>query len=250
MHDQIILTKEEHKLQVRNLQVSSFMQRTLFFGMELHVILSKNWTFQGTVKQLVNFTEAEGVITTAALCNGFLACLTDSGFLRTFDLTRRCVQTIFNINSSLHWLLIVRIYLPLGRWSRLARQNWLAVFYPTSWPTGRLRHLGFASPGYRSIIRPRLSPSVYQWRSRLRPHHPVSSASLPVKELTNESPGTPTHAYSSGRQSPIDCRLSTLPAESTKQSWIRMTLRIRVCSSAFLRLITPKPTPFSNLNLY
>ena len=63
MYEQNILTREDYKIHIRNLQ--------------------------GTVKQLITFPETDGPITMTALCNGYMACLTENGVLKILDLTKK-----------------------------------------------------------------------------------------------------------------------------------------------------------------
>ncbi|CAH8461623.1 unnamed protein product [Dicrocoelium dendriticum] len=63
MFDQSLFTVEQFKLHVRSLQ--------------------------GTVKQLVNFTENDGSVLLTDRCANHLACFTDQGKIRVFDLDRR-----------------------------------------------------------------------------------------------------------------------------------------------------------------
>ncbi|CAL8073471.1 unnamed protein product [Calicophoron daubneyi] len=68
MYEQSLFTVEPYKLQVRNLQ--------------------------GTVKQLINFTEQEGTVVKSGQCANFMACLTDKDKLRIFDLSRREIKSL------------------------------------------------------------------------------------------------------------------------------------------------------------
>uniref|UniRef100_A0A0X3PF54 Intraflagellar transport protein 140 homolog n=1 Tax=Schistocephalus solidus TaxID=70667 RepID=A0A0X3PF54_SCHSO len=86
MYEGSIFTREAYKLQVRN--------------------------FQGTVKQLINFSENEGEISAVCSCSGFMACLTDEGYLRTFDLTRREVK---QLSGSKHYETFLAPFIPTAQ---------------------------------------------------------------------------------------------------------------------------------------
>ena len=59
----------------------------------------KVYTHQGTVKQLLAFTEVEGNPCFIDVCNKFLIVATTNGYLRLYDLARRCVTSMYNDNS-------------------------------------------------------------------------------------------------------------------------------------------------------
>ncbi|KAL5104623.1 hypothetical protein TcWFU_002267 [Taenia crassiceps] len=69
MHEQSIVTQEARQLHIRNLQ--------------------------GTVKQLINFAEADGTIALTSICNGFMACLSEAGVLKVFDLTKKEAKQMY-----------------------------------------------------------------------------------------------------------------------------------------------------------
>uniref|UniRef100_A0A0R3WMJ8 RAB3GAP2_N domain-containing protein n=1 Tax=Hydatigena taeniaeformis TaxID=6205 RepID=A0A0R3WMJ8_HYDTA len=69
MHEQSIVTREERQIHIRNLQ--------------------------GTVKQLINFSEADGSIAVTSVCNGFMACLSERGVLKVFDLTKKEAKQMY-----------------------------------------------------------------------------------------------------------------------------------------------------------
>ncbi|KAA3671182.1 uncharacterized protein DEA37_0013234, partial [Paragonimus westermani] len=73
MYEQTLFTVEPFKLQVR--------------------------TLQGTVKQLINFTEAEGSVAQIAQCTNWMACLTENNKLRIFDLARREIKCVHSSKS-------------------------------------------------------------------------------------------------------------------------------------------------------
>ncbi|KAF7233233.1 hypothetical protein EG68_09574 [Paragonimus skrjabini miyazakii] len=73
MYEQTLFTVEPFKLQVR--------------------------TLQGTVRQLINFTEAEGSVVQTAQCTNWMACLTEYDKLRIFDLARREIKCIHSSKS-------------------------------------------------------------------------------------------------------------------------------------------------------
>nr|VZI08387.1 unnamed protein product [Spirometra erinaceieuropaei] len=105
MYEGSIFTRESYKLQVRN--------------------------FQGTVKQLINFSENEGEISSVCSCSGFMACLTDEGYLRTFDLTRREVK---QLSCSKHYETVLAPFVPTVQVtagtetpSLRVRVSWLSV---------------------------------------------------------------------------------------------------------------------------
>ncbi|VDM00505.1 unnamed protein product [Schistocephalus solidus] len=67
---------------------------------------------KGTVKQLINFSENEGEISAVCSCSGFMACLTDEGYLRTFDLTRREVK---QLSGSKHYETFLAPFIPTAQ---------------------------------------------------------------------------------------------------------------------------------------
>jgi len=48
-----------------------------------------SWPLQGTVKQLLAFSEAEGNPVLLSVCQTYLAVGTDTAHVKVFDLTRR-----------------------------------------------------------------------------------------------------------------------------------------------------------------
>ncbi|BHF70222.1 hypothetical protein SprV_0301327200 [Sparganum proliferum] len=86
---------------------------------------------RGTVKQLINFSENEGEISSVCSCSGFMACLTDEGYLRTFDLTRREVK---QLSCSKHYETVLAPFVPAVQAtagneppSLRVRVSWLSV---------------------------------------------------------------------------------------------------------------------------
>ncbi|KAF8568183.1 hypothetical protein P879_05975 [Paragonimus westermani] len=73
MYEQTLFTVEPFKLQVR--------------------------TLQGTVRQLINFTESEGSVVQTAQCTNWMACLTEHNKLRIFDLARREIKCVHSSKS-------------------------------------------------------------------------------------------------------------------------------------------------------
>ncbi|VDK41143.1 unnamed protein product [Taenia asiatica] len=69
MHEQSIVTRDGRQIQIRNLQ--------------------------GTVKQLINFVESDGSIAVTSICNGFMACLSEAGVLKVFDLTKKEAKQMY-----------------------------------------------------------------------------------------------------------------------------------------------------------
>ncbi|KAL5964971.1 hypothetical protein TSMEX_007295 [Taenia solium] len=69
MHEQSIVTRDGRQIHIRNLQ--------------------------GTVKQLINFAEADGSVAVTSICNGFMACLSEAGVLKVFDLTKKEAKQMY-----------------------------------------------------------------------------------------------------------------------------------------------------------
>lgn len=60
---------------------------TVLYTVNVHI--SKFVCVQGTVKQLLVFSEAEGNPTLLSVCGSYLAVGTDTSHVRVFNLTRR-----------------------------------------------------------------------------------------------------------------------------------------------------------------
>nr|CDS24042.1 intraflagellar transport protein 140 [Echinococcus granulosus] len=69
MYEQSIVTREARQIHIRNLQ--------------------------GTVKQLINFAEADGPVVVTSISNGFMACLSETGVLKVFDLTKKEAKQMY-----------------------------------------------------------------------------------------------------------------------------------------------------------
>ncbi|OON21029.1 tetratricopeptide repeat protein [Opisthorchis viverrini] len=73
MYDETLFTIEPYKLQTR--------------------------TFQGTVKQLINFSETDGSVVQTAQCANLMLCLTDQNKAKIYDVSRREIKLLNSTNS-------------------------------------------------------------------------------------------------------------------------------------------------------
>ncbi|KAM7541711.1 hypothetical protein Aperf_G00000003534 [Anoplocephala perfoliata] len=100
MYDQSLLTREDRQIHIRSLQ--------------------------GTVTTVLNLTESNDPICITHIFNGYLACLTDSGLLKVFVLTKKEAKQVF-ISKNLGNILPIpseaeNSFLPLGK-----RVAWISM---------------------------------------------------------------------------------------------------------------------------
>ncbi|TGZ55803.1 hypothetical protein CRM22_010299 [Opisthorchis felineus] len=88
MYDETLFTIEPYKLQTR--------------------------TFQGTVKQLINFSETDGSVVQTAQCANLLLCLTDQNKAKIYDVSRREVKHFNSTNSLTEMVLSTALTKPCG----------------------------------------------------------------------------------------------------------------------------------------
>ncbi|KAG5444094.1 Intraflagellar transport protein 140 [Clonorchis sinensis] len=88
MYDETLFTIEPYKLQTR--------------------------TFQGTVKQLINFSETDGSVVQTAQCANLMLCLTDQNKAKIYDVSRREVKLLNSTNSLTELVLSTALTKPCG----------------------------------------------------------------------------------------------------------------------------------------
>ena len=86
IYEQNIYTLEPSKVNVRTFQVDKLLDTIRNISKSVNIC---NFCFQGTVKQVLQFTENEGDPFLASINGTYLAVATTQGLVKVFDLSRR-----------------------------------------------------------------------------------------------------------------------------------------------------------------